>query len=59
MLFQTRGREFDDLIEGNYPRIPRNKVPKKLLYFLMYCQSLQFAEEPAYRSCIIFSAKFK
>mmetsp|Transcript_8914 Transcript_8914/g.21749 ORF Transcript_8914/g.21749 Transcript_8914/m.21749 type:complete len:792 (+) Transcript_8914:3-2378(+) len=38
----------DDIIEGNLPKLNREKVPEKLLYFVLYCQSLEFAEVPNY-----------
>ena len=38
----------DDVIEGNLPKLNRDKVPEKLLYFILYCQSLGFSETPNY-----------
>ncbi|CAD7925452.1 unnamed protein product [Amoebophrya sp. A120] len=48
-LFQTTmTTRPDDLIEGNLPKLNREKVPEKLLYFVLYCQTLEFAEIPNY-----------
>ncbi|CAD7964239.1 unnamed protein product [Amoebophrya sp. A25] len=38
----------DDIIEGNFPKLNREKVPEKILYFVLYCQTLGFAEIPNY-----------
>lgn len=48
-LFQTNpGSRPDDVIEGNLPKLNREKVPEKILYFILYCQTLGFAEVPDY-----------
>lgn len=47
-LFNTHSSRPDDIIEGNFPKLNREKVPEKILYYLLYCQSLGFAEVPNY-----------
>lgn len=39
------------MIEGNFPKLNRDKVPSKILYYLMYCQTLGWAEVPNYSMC--------
>jgi len=47
-LFHPHSSRPDDIIEGNFPKLNRDKVPEKLLFFLLYAQTLQFGEVPNY-----------
>lgn len=38
----------DDLVEGNFPKIDREKTGTKVLFFILYCQSLKWNDRPDY-----------